>query len=108
MSSSIYVVGHQQPDTDTICSAVVYARLKQAQGTDAIPARAGEINPETQFVLDRWDVDTPSLIDDATGEQLILVDHNEYSQTVPGAIHTPRPQTRWPVQPFPLPLACSR
>ncbi|MFH5801734.1 manganese-dependent inorganic pyrophosphatase [Haladaptatus sp. CMAA 1911] len=85
MSSSTYVVGHQQPDTDTICSAVAYAWLKQAQGADVIPARAGKLNPETQFVLDRWDVESPSLIDDATGEQLILVDHNEYSQTVPGA-----------------------
>jgi manganese-dependent inorganic pyrophosphatase len=85
MSSSTYVVGHQKPDTDTICSAVAYAWLKQAQGTDAIPARAGELNPETQFVLDRWDVETPSLLDDATDERLILVDHNEHSQTVPGA-----------------------
>ncbi|WP_231187575.1 manganese-dependent inorganic pyrophosphatase [Haladaptatus sp. DYF46] len=85
MSSSTYVVGHQQPDTDTICSAVAYAWLKQAQEADVIPARAGELNPETRFVLDRWDVESPSLIDDATGEQLILVDHNEYSQTVPGA-----------------------
>ena len=82
---STYVIGHQQPDTDAICSALGYARLKQAQGVDAIPARAGEINPETQFVLDRWDAESPSFIEDATGDQLILVDHNEYSQTVPGA-----------------------
>ena len=85
MPSSTYVIGHQQPDTDTICSAIAYAGLKQAQGTDAIPARAGEVNPETKFVLDRWDVESPSLLDDAAGNQIILVDHNEYSQTVPGA-----------------------
>lgn len=85
MSSSTYVIGHQQPDTDTICSAIAYARLKQAQGVDATPARAGEVNPETQFVLDRWDTESPSLLDDTAGNQLILVDHNEYSQTVPGA-----------------------
>ncbi|SIR67471.1 manganese-dependent inorganic pyrophosphatase [Haladaptatus litoreus] len=85
MPSSLHVIGHQQPDTDTICSALAYARLKQAQGVDATPARAGEVNPETQFVLDRWDTESPSLLDDAAGEQLILVDHNEYSQAVSGA-----------------------
>lgn len=85
MSQPTYVIGHQQPDTDTICSAVAYARLKERQGTDAAPARAGELNPETQFVLERWDVDAPSHLEDASEEQLILVDHNEYSQTVNGA-----------------------
>ncbi|ELY58070.1 inorganic diphosphatase [Natronococcus amylolyticus DSM 10524] len=85
MANPIYVIGHQQPDTDTICSALAYARLKQAQGADVVPARAGAVNPETRFVLDRWDVETPTLIDDAAGDRLILVDHNEYSQAVSGA-----------------------
>ena len=85
MAHPIYVIGHQQPDTDTICSALAYARLKQAQGTDAVPTRAGKVNPETRFVLDRWDVETPTLVDDAAAERLILVDHNEYSQSVSGA-----------------------
>lgn len=85
MSQSLYVIGHQQPDTDTICSALAYARLKQKQEVDAVPARAGEVNSETQFVLNHWDVQTPSLLEDAATERLVLVDHNEYSQTVPGA-----------------------
>lgn len=85
MAHPIYVIGHQQPDTDTICSALAYARLKRQQGADAVPARAGEVNPETQFVLDHWDVEPPTLVDDAAAERLILVDHNEYSQTVSGA-----------------------
>lgn len=85
MSQPLYVIGHQQPDTDTVCSALAYARLKQSQGADAVPARAGDMNPETQFVLDSWDVQPPPLLEDATTERLILVDHNEYSQTVPGA-----------------------
>lgn len=85
MSQSLYVIGHQQPDTDTICSALVYAWLKQKQGADATPARAGELNPETRFILNRWGVETPSLLDDAATERLILVDHNEYSQAVHGA-----------------------
>ncbi|ELY49990.1 manganese-dependent inorganic pyrophosphatase [Natronorubrum bangense] len=85
MSQTKYVIGHQQPDTDTIISALACARLKQAQGEDVIAARAGELNPETQFVLERWDVEEPTLLEDATDEQLILVDHNEHSQTVEGA-----------------------
>ncbi|MBV0922945.1 manganese-dependent inorganic pyrophosphatase [Halomicroarcula limicola] len=85
MAQPLYVIGHQQPDTDTVCSAIAYARLKQRQGTDAVPARAGEMNPETQFVLDRAGVETPSRLDDAAGERLVLVDHNEHSQTVSGA-----------------------
>jgi len=50
-----------------------------------VPVRAGDLNPETQYVLNYWDCETPALLEDATGEQLILVDHNEYSQTVSGA-----------------------
>ncbi|ELY53644.1 manganese-dependent inorganic pyrophosphatase [Natronococcus amylolyticus DSM 10524] len=85
MANPIYVIGHQQPDTDAICSALAYARLKQAQGADVVPARAGAVNPETRFVLDRWNVETPTLIDDTAADRLILVDHNEYSQAVSGA-----------------------
>jgi len=85
MPQPLFVVGHQQPDTDTICSALAYARLKQTQGADVVPVRAGDLNPETQYVLNYWDCETPALLEDATGEQLILVDHNEYSQTVSGA-----------------------
>lgn len=85
MSQPTYVIGHQQPDTDTICSALAYARLKQTQGVEAVPARTGELNPESQFVLDRWECDPPSPLETAAGERLILVDHNEYSQAVDGA-----------------------
>lgn len=84
--SETYVIGHQQPDTDTICAAIAYAELKQAEGdTDVVAARCGEPNPETAFVLDRFGVDAPELLEDASGQDLILVDHNEYSQAVPGA-----------------------
>ncbi len=84
MDAPLYVTGHQQPDTDSICSALAYARLKQTE-TDAVPARAGPLNPESEFVLDRWEVEPPELLEDAADKQLILVDHNEYSQAVPGA-----------------------
>ena len=61
----IYVIGHKNPDTDSICSAIAYAHLrKTVTGNDYVPARAGEINPETAFVLDRFQTEIPIFMDD--------------------------------------------
>ena len=49
-----YVFGHKNPDTDSICSAIAYAYLKNTQTQGHIPARLGDLNWETQFVLDRF------------------------------------------------------
>lgn len=61
----IWVVGHKNPDTDSICSAIAYAHLKNktTEGT-FIPKRAGELNEETKYVLDTFGVKTPGLITD--------------------------------------------
>ena len=59
MQSPIYVIGHKNPDTDSICGAIALAALKQAQGINAIPARLGHLNPETQFILDKVGVEAP-------------------------------------------------
>lgn len=57
------VIGHKNPDTDSICSAICYANLKQkATGRIFVPGRAGHINAETQFVLDYFGVEAPKLI----------------------------------------------
>ena len=80
-----YVVGHQNPDTDSICAAVAYANLKQELGADVEPIRAGKVNSETEFVLDRFGVEAPQLVEEVeAGTELILVDHNEKSQAVEG------------------------
>ena len=60
----IYVIGHRNPDTDSICSAIGYAHLKQELGVNALPARAGQINPETKYALEHFRVDPPHLITD--------------------------------------------
>ena len=60
----VYVVGHRNPDTDSICSAIAYAALKQKEGENAIAARAGQINAETQYALDYFKADAPMLIVD--------------------------------------------
>ena len=60
----VLVLGHRNPDTDSICSAICYANLKhQLTGETYEPRRAGNVNSETQFVLDYFQVDAPRLIE---------------------------------------------
>ncbi len=58
----IYVFGHKNPDTDSICSAIAYAELKRIQGHNAKAIRPGKINRETQFVLDYFGVPAPDYL----------------------------------------------
>ena len=60
----IYVVGHKNPDTDSICSAIAYADIKNrtTQTKRYIPRRAGQINEETQYVLNRFGVQPPAYL----------------------------------------------
>ncbi|TFJ92736.1 manganese-dependent inorganic pyrophosphatase [Lentibacillus salicampi] len=82
--SKTLIFGHKSPDTDTICSALVYADLKNTLGVEAQPARLGEINKETQFVLDYFGVEAPAYIEnvDEDVDNVVLVDHNEFQQSV--------------------------
>ena len=60
----IYVIGHKNPDTDSICSAIAYARLKSmVTGQDYRPRRAGAVNEETAYVLKRFGVEAPPLLE---------------------------------------------
>lgn len=84
MEKSIYVIGHRSPDTDSVCSAIAYAHLKNRLGQPTVrPARAGDIDAETAFVLKYFDLPVPELLTDAAGLDLILVDHNEVGQSLP-------------------------
>ncbi|EQC2292552.1 TPA: manganese-dependent inorganic pyrophosphatase [Listeria innocua] len=78
------VFGHKNPDTDTICSAISYAELKKAQGADIEAVRLGELNSETSFVLDYFQVTAPRLVETVANEvsEVALVDHNERQQSV--------------------------
>jgi len=59
------VIGHANPDTDSICSALAYARLCELRGERGVfAARQGELRPDTAWVLDRFDVDPPILVTD--------------------------------------------
>ncbi|MFP4698360.1 MAG: putative manganese-dependent inorganic diphosphatase [Eubacteriales bacterium] len=62
---NIYVFGHRNPDTDSICSAIAYSYLKKQLGHDnIIPARLGAPNKETLYVLNYFDVELPILIEE--------------------------------------------
>ncbi len=59
----VIVIGHKNPDTDSICSAICYAKLKRIlTGNEHIACRAGELNRETRYVLERFGVEEPQLI----------------------------------------------
>ena len=65
------VIGHKNPDTDSICSAVCYANLKrQLTKEDYQPGRAGRVNEETQFVLNYFGVEPPELIENVKTQVL--------------------------------------
>lgn len=62
--SVVYILGHKNPDTDSICSAIAYAYLKRRlEGLNAVPVRVGPINRETQFVLNYFGIEEPMYID---------------------------------------------
>ena len=65
--NKVYVIGHKNPDTDSICSAIAYTELKgQLEEKEFLACRCGEVNEETQFVLRHFDVPEPMLFTDAS------------------------------------------
>src|SRR5215210_6050217 len=64
-SDVVYVVGHRNPDTDSVCSAIAYAALRRATDLPgATPARLGPLNTETACALERCGVPAPPLLAD--------------------------------------------
>ncbi|MBF4284105.1 manganese-dependent inorganic pyrophosphatase [Vibrio anguillarum] len=76
----IFVVGHKNPDSDSICGALVTAELLKARGLEATPVRQGEINRETQHILATAGVDQPELRTSVAGEKVWLVDYTDLAQ----------------------------
>lgn len=82
------VFGHKNPDTDTICSALVYADLKRKLGEDVEARRLGEVSKETKYALDFFKVDAPALLEKLEdGAEVVLVDHNEFQQSADNIEH---------------------
>jgi len=78
------IFGHKNPDTDSICSALAYESLKKQLGENVEAARLGSLNKETEYVLNEVQTDAPRLIEkvDDDVKEVILVDHNEFQQSV--------------------------
>ena len=86
MKNEILIFGHKNPDTDTICSSMVKEILNKKNGCEESKAvRLGNVNKETQYVLNYLGLEAPELIEKVEeGQEVILVDHNEFNQSAEG------------------------
>jgi len=77
---TVYIIGHRNPDTDSIVSAIAYADLKQRMGCDnCVPARAGKLNLQTQYILNRFNMPMPEFISDLTPRVRNYMSYQPYS-----------------------------
>ncbi len=71
---ALYITGHKIPDSDSICSAIAVAYLKNALGIEAIACKQGDINPETAFILEKFACDVPITKTSYAGEDTFITD----------------------------------
>jgi len=76
-----YIFGHTTPDSDSIVGAISLSYLKNKLGEDTVPARQGDINPETKWILEKFGYEAPMLKTEYAGENVYLVDFMESSQS---------------------------
>jgi len=79
---AVYVYGHKNPDSDSVCAAIALADLKSKIGVEAVPVVQGELNPESNFILEKFGVSAPEIITSGAGKQVILVDHSDLAQSL--------------------------
>ena len=77
----ILIVGHKNPDSDSIFAAISLANLKTQQGLPALPIAQGKPNPQSQFILDYFKLKAPPVVLKVAGKKVVLVDHNNYMQS---------------------------
>jgi len=71
-----YACGHINPDSDSICSAISFSYLKNQIGEECIPSRQGELNPETEFILNKFGFQKPLLKTEYAGENIYIMDYS--------------------------------
>lgn len=81
---SAVVIGHMNPDTDSIISAIAAADLYARRGIDVTPAAQGAPAPETEFVLKKFGLTAPQVVTDVAGKDLFLVDFSDLPQAPKG------------------------
>ena len=74
------VLGHQNPDCDSLCSAIAVASLLNKLGKDATPALQGEPNPEAKFLLEQSGFPQPEIRTSVAGEEIFIVDYSDWGQ----------------------------
>jgi len=79
---AVYVYGHKNPDSDSVCAAIALADLKSKIGVEAVPVVQGDLNPESNFILEKFGVSAPGIITSGAGKQVILVDHSDLAQSL--------------------------
>ncbi len=79
-SAAALVLGHMNPDSDAIVSAIALAHLNQARGLACTAVAQGALNPETEFVLGSFGVSAPEVVSDVSGKDLWLVDFSDLAQ----------------------------
>ena len=89
-AKNTYIFGHKNPDCDTIFSAIglsEYLNLSGYNSENIIPCRLGELNKESKYALETFQVEAPILVSNLTGDdiEVILVDHNTPSQSLDSA-----------------------
>lgn len=85
MADKTYVFGHTNPDTDSISCAITMANLQNEIGKEAQSYRLGNVNKETKYALDTFDLQEPDLLDKLDeNANVIMVDNNEFSQSISG------------------------
>ncbi|WP_025563497.1 manganese-dependent inorganic pyrophosphatase [Psychromonas sp. SP041] len=74
------VLGHQNPDCDSLCSAIGLASLFNKMGKSATPALQGEPNPEALFLLEQSGLPQPEIRTEVAGEEIFIVDYSDWGQ----------------------------
>ena len=93
---AVYVFGHKNPDSDTVCGAIALADLQSKLGVEAVAVTQGKINPESAFILEKFGVAVPEVKTSFAGEDLKeaeilgIVDHHKL-----GDVTTPNPLECW-------------
>ncbi len=78
------VIGHMNPDTDSIISAIAVADLYTKRGIEAKAVAQGATTPETNFVLEKFGLAAPAVVEDVAGQKLVLVDFSDLAQAPKG------------------------
>ncbi|PIU61736.1 manganese-dependent inorganic pyrophosphatase [archaeon CG_4_10_14_0_2_um_filter_Archaea_38_6] len=85
MSNEVIVIGHKNPDLDSVASAIAFADFKNKTGEKGwIPKAAGKLDNETRFVFDKFKIKAPEIIENLKGKKVALMDHCTMCQIVNG------------------------